>query len=95
MCVCVFRTRFSALENLLCINQLKPRPSDPRGIAGDSRDLMRPTRGFNKHLTACCPWMAVKLTRCLFHPGHERGFNVHAFFPSFLQKQLFKGINSL
>ena len=84
-----------------------PSP-DPRGIAGDSGDLTQLMRGFNTHLTTCCPpgggGGAVELTRCLFHPGHKRGFNAHIFesgdsngepYPSFLQKQLFEGINSL
>ena len=55
-----------------------PRPPDPRGIAGDSGDLTRLMRGFNTHLTTCCPRGAVELTRYSFDPGHERGFNTHA-----------------
>ena len=57
---------------------MKPRPPDPRGIAGDSGDLTRLMRGFNTHLTTCCPRGAVELTRYSFDPGHERGFNTHA-----------------
>ena len=39
---------------------MKPRPPDPRGIAGDSGDLTRLMRGFNTHLTTCCPRGAVE-----------------------------------
>ena len=47
-------------------------------------------RGFNTHLTTCCPRGAVELTRYSFDPGHERGFNTHAmdvFFLDFRQKR--------
>ena len=54
-----------------------PAP-DPRCIAGDSGDLTRPMRGFKIHLTTCCPWEAVELTRCLFYLG-RKGFDGHAF----------------
>ena len=67
------------LVNRLCISQLKPRPPDPRGIEGDSGDLTRPMWGFNTHLKTYCPRGVVELTRCLFNPGHKRGFNAHAF----------------
>ena len=75
---------------VLCISQLKLRPPDPRGIAGDSGDLTRLMRGFNTQLTTCCPRGAVELTRYSFDPGHERGFNTHAmdmFFLGFRQKR--------
>ena len=67
-----------------------PRPPDTRGIAGDSGDLTRLMRGFNTHLTTCCPRESVELTRYSFDPGHERGFNTHAmdvFFLGFRQKR--------
>ena len=47
-------------------------------------------RGFNTHLTTCCPRGAVELTRYSFDPGHKRGFNTHAmdvFFLGFRQKR--------
>jgi len=56
-----------------------PWPLDPRSIVGDNRDLTWLIQGFNTHLTTCCPGGAVELTRCLFYPGHKRGFNAHAF----------------
>ena len=64
----------------VCISQLKPRPPDSCSITGCGRDLTWPAmQGFNTHLTTCCPWGGVRLTRCLFNPGHECGFNAHAF----------------
>ena len=69
---------------------MKPRPPDPRDIAGDSGDLTRLMRGFNTHLTTCCPRGSVELTRYSFDPGHERGLNTHAmdvFFLGFRQKR--------
>ena len=44
--------------------------NDPRSMAGDRYSGIKHT--FN------CPRGAAELTRCLFHPGHERGFNAHA-----------------
>ena len=66
-----------------------PAPG-PRCIAGDSGDLTRLMRGFNTHLTTCCPRGAVELTSYSFDPGYERGFNTHAmdvFFLGFRQKR--------
>ena len=66
-----------------------PAPRPP-GHSGDSGDLTRLMRGFNTHLTTCCPRGAVELTRYSFDPGHERGFNTHAmdvFFLGFRQKR--------
>ena len=63
-----------------------PTPRPP----GHSGDLTRLMRGFNTHLTTCCPRGAVELTRYSFDPGHERGFNTHAmdvFFLGFRQKR--------
>ena len=57
-----------------------PAPRPP----GHSGDLTRLMRGFNTHLTTCCPRGAVELTRYSFDPGHERGFNTHAMDMFFL-----------
>ena len=68
-----------------------PAPRPPgHSAAGDSGDLTRLMRGFNTHLTTCCPRGSVELTRYSFDPGHERGFNTHAmdvFFLGFRQKR--------
>ena len=49
-------------------------------MVGDGGDLTRPMPGFDAQLTTCWPREAVELTKYLFDPGHEQGFNsIYAF----------------
>ena len=59
---------------------MKPQPPDLRGMVGNGRHLTRPMPGFDAQLTMCRPREEVELTKYLFDPGHEQGFNsIYAF----------------